>query len=159
MLKIKKLAVYPGNGIGMIEKIESKDVQGIKQKYYVLHMEEKKMNVLIPVKNAEDMGLRPLMSPATLTKVFKIFKERAKKKTEKDWKLRYQNNLDKLKSGNYRDLAEMIRDLHKRYKKDELSIMEKKLYDNAINSLTTEISIVKKTEKEKALELIMKSLK
>lgn len=159
MLQVKKLAVYPGNGIGLIEKIESKEVQGLKQKYYVMNMEEKKMKVLIPVKNAEQMGLRALLSPALVAKVFKIFKERPKKKTEKDWKLRYQNNLDKLKSGNYRDLAEMIRDLHKRYKKDELSIMEKKLYDNAINSLTAEISIVKSLDKEKALEIIMKSLK
>ncbi len=159
MLTIKKLAVYPGNGIGIIEKIESKDVQGVKQKYYVLNMEEKRMKVLVPVKNAEALGLRPLMTPQTLLKLFRIFKEKSKKKVEKDWKLRYQGNLNKLKSGIYRDLAEVIRDLHKRYKKDELSIMEKKLYDNAINSLTAEISIIKSIEKEKALELIMKSLK
>jgi CarD family transcriptional regulator len=159
MLKLKQVVVYPGQGIGIIEKIESRDILGIKQKYYIVAVVEKKMKIMVPFKKAEEFGLRRIMDTKALAKVFRIFKERRKTRTEKDWKLRYQANLDKLKSGTNKDLAEVIRDLNHRKKKDDLSVMEKKLFENAFNSLVAEICIIKKVEREDAEKLIIKNLK
>jgi len=159
MLRMKQVVVYPGQGIGVIEKIESKDILGTRQKYYIVNIEEKKMKVMVPLKKAEEFGLRKLMTSETLSKMFRVFKQKKKGRTEKDWKTRYQGNLDKLKSGKYREMAEVIRDLYRRKKKDDLSVMEKKLLDNAFNSLLAEVCVIKKMKPEEGELFIMKHLK
>ena len=77
---------------------------------------------------------------------------------QKDWKTRYQHNFEKIKSGSIFDVAEVVRNLFHRNRVKELSIMEKKLYENAYRLLIDEISIVNEIEKEKVQTIIAEKL-
>jgi CarD family transcriptional regulator len=159
MLKLKKSVVYPGHGIGVIEKVENREILGSKQKYYIVYMEEKKMKVMIPVDKAEEFGLRLVIAPKTLNKIFSIFHSKKRSRIDKDWKIRYQSFLARARSGDYRLTAEVVRDLYRRARKDDLSIMEKKLYENTLRLLIAEVALVKKMSREDAEKLVFKKLR
>lgn len=159
MFRLKQCVVYPGHGIGIIEKVERKEILGTKQKYYIIHMEDRKMKVMVPVEKAETFGLRPIVTPQGLKKIFAIFKSRKKLKIDKDWKIRYQTFVAMARSKDFRQTAEVLRELGRRYARDELSIMERKLRDNTMNLLIAEVAHVKKIDLAKAEELISKYLK
>lgn len=158
MLKTKQFAVYPSHGVGYIEKIETKDIHGVKQRYYILNMEKKNMKIFLPVKKTEELGLRPIMTPTDVANVFKILKKKSSAKKKKDWKERYQESLDKFKTGSVKDIGELVRDLYRRNKKDDLSVMEKKLFDAAFKLLVEEVSVVKDLGSEDATALVLKNL-
>jgi CarD family transcriptional regulator len=77
---------------------------------------------------------------------------------EEDWKSRYQQNFEKIKSGSIMNVAEVVRNLFHRNKVKELSIMEKKLYENAYRLLVDEISYVKDLDKENVQSLVIQGL-
>jgi len=158
MLKTKQFAVYPSHGVGYIEKIETKEIHGIKQRYYILSMEKKNMKIFLPVKKTEELGLRPIMSTKDVSTVFRILKAKSSTKRKKDWKERYQESLNKFKTGTVKETAELVRDLYRRNKKDDLSVMEKKLFDAAFKLLVEEVGIVKDLGPEEATALILKHL-
>jgi len=159
MFRIKQCVVYPGHGIGYIEKIEKKEVLGVKQKYYVIHMEDKKMRVFLPIEKAEEYGLRPVVTPAGLKKIFSIFRSKKKIKIDKDWKIRYQTFMAMARSKDFRQTAAVLKEMNRRYLKDELSIMERKLMENTLHLMILEIAHVKKIPVDKAEELVRKYLK
>ena len=78
--------------------------------------------------------------------------------TEDDWKLRYQNNIDKVKSGSIYEVAEVARDLYRRGREKELSIMERKLYESAYQLVINEIALAKSIEVEEAGNLVSEVL-
>ena len=77
---------------------------------------------------------------------------------EEDWKARYQHNFEKIKSGSILNVAEVVRNLFHRNRIKELSIMEKKLYENAYRLLVDEIAYVKNLEKEDAQNIVSEIL-
>jgi CarD family transcriptional regulator len=75
-----------------------------------------------------------------------------------DWKERYQNNIDKIKSGSIYEVAEVARDLFRRGSTKELSIMERKLYENAYQLVTHEIALAKDINIEEAGNIVSEAL-
>jgi CarD family transcriptional regulator len=63
-------------------------------------------------------------------------------------------NLDLLKKGSVLDIASVVRSLYHRSKIKELPILERKLYDSALNLLQDEISFSLNKDKEEIAELI-----
>ena len=103
---------------------------------------------MVPVEKAEAIRIRKIVSEkesvAALAQIGADYVP-----STADWKTRYQQNLDKLKTGEINDVAVVVRALYDRSKLKELPILERKLYDNAIKLLIDEISIsMKKTKKE-----------
>lgn len=74
--------------------------------------------------------------------------------TEEDWKIRYQNNMNKIKSGSIYEVADVCRNLFRRANGKELSIMERKLYENAYNLVKTEIALSKGVPQEEAGNIV-----
>ncbi len=145
--------VYPMHGVGTISEITSKVVLGKRKKYYIVELINTKMRVMVPVDKADEIGLRHIISKKDVTKVLKLLKEDYVE-TEEDWKVRYQNNLAKVKSGSILDVGEVTRNLYKRARDKELSIMERKLYESAYSLVINEIALAKSVEVEEASNLI-----
>jgi len=141
--------VYPMHGVGIIEAIEKKEVLGQKLEFYIMTIVNNGMKVMIPVKNADQVGLRPIISKNEVKKVLTIISQ-GETEREDDWKLRYQNNIDKIKSGSIYEVSKVARDLYRRGREKELSIMERKLYENAYNLLIHEIALAKSIDIEEA---------
>jgi len=149
--------VYPMHGVGTIVEITTKTVLNEKQKYYVLELINTKMRVMLPVAKAEEIGLRHIIKKTDVTKVMKLLKEEYIDQ-EEDWKIRYQNNLIKIKSGSILSVSEVCRNLYKRARDKELSIMERKLYESAYSLIINEVALAKNVEVEEVSNLISEVL-
>ncbi|MFH0974818.1 MAG: CarD family transcriptional regulator [Spirochaetota bacterium] len=157
MYKVGDKIVYPMHGIGVIEAIEKKTVLNKKDDYYIITIVNSGMKVMIPVKNADSIGIRGIIQKKEISKVLSVLKK-TNQITEEDWKIRYQNNIDKVKSGSILKVAEVLRDLYQRGKEKDLSIMERKLYENAYQFIIYEIAYAKDVEIEDSGNLVSDAL-
>ncbi len=149
--------VYPMHGVGIIENIEKKLVLGKKDDYYIITIINSGMKVMIPVKKADEIGIRSIIGKNEVKKLLKILSS-INLETEDDWKIRYQKNIEKVKSGSIFQVAEVARDLFKRGQGKELSIMERKLYESAYNLIVHEVALSKNIDVEEAGNIISESL-
>ena len=134
--------VYPMHGVGRVAEIAVKNILNKKKKYYIVELINTKMRVMVPVENAEVIGLRTIIDKKQIPKITKLLTEEYVEQ-EEDWKIRYQNNLQKVKSGSLASVAEVCRNLYKRARDKELSVMERKLYESAYSLVINEIALSK----------------
>ena len=155
--KLNQEVVYPLQGVGQIISIEEKDFRNQKLLYYIIYLEVSDMTVMVPVDKAEELGIRAIVNPSESQKALKLITEDFEPVTA-DWKLRYQMNLDLLKSGSVMDIATVVRTLYHRSKVKELPILERKLFDNALKLLVDEISFSLEKTKEDVEQLVFSKL-
>jgi len=155
--KVKQHVVYPLQGVGQITSIEKKPFKGTDIMYYIIYLDISDMTVMVPVDKAEELGIRSIVSKKESQKALRHISLQHEPVTA-DWKLRYQMNLDLLKSGSVIDIATVVRTLYHRSKVKELPIQERKLFDNALKILVDEISFSLNKEKVDVEDLIFNSL-
>ena len=143
MFKIGDLAVYPAHGVGVIESIESRDISGTKQEFYILKILDSNMTIMIPLQNVGSVGLRQVIDEGEIPKVLDILRAKGVVAENQNWNRRYREYMDKIKTGSLFDLAEVLRDLCTLREDKELSFGERKMLDTARNLLVREISIAK----------------
>ncbi len=146
MFNIGDIAVYPAHGVGVIEAIEEKDIGGAKHTFYVMRILENDMKIMVPQHNAENVGLRELMTEEEVDEVLSIMRKKDVKFTAQAWNRRYREYMDKIKTGAVKDLAVVLRDLYLLQNDKPLSFGEKKMLDSAKALLIKEISLVKGIE-------------
>ena len=143
MFQVGDLAVYPAHGVGIIEKIESQEISGCKQDFYVMRILDNNMLIMIPTANVDHVGLRDIIAKTELPKLFSILKKRDVVLDSQTWNRRYRDYMEKIKTGSVFEVAEVYRDLLiLRYDK-ELSFGERKMLDTARTLLVKEISLAK----------------
>jgi CarD family transcriptional regulator len=150
---IDQRVVYPSQGVGRILEIREKSFKDSKVLYYIIYLEFSDMTVMVPMDKAESLGLRPIVPSEDAERALEFISEDYAP-IPTDWKLRYQMNLDLLKKGSIMDIASVVRSLYHRSKIKELPILERKLYDSAINLLQDEIACSLSKPKEEIAELI-----
>lgn len=154
---VNQHVVYPLQGVGKITSIEEKNFKGNVVLYYVIYLEISDMTVMVPVERAEELGIRSIVDSSESQKALDHIAEKHEPVTA-DWKMRYQMNLDLLKSGSVIDIATVVRTLYHRSKIKELPIQERKLFDNALKILVDEISFSLDKSKVEVEDLIFNSL-
>jgi CarD family transcriptional regulator len=85
------------------------------------------------------VGLRPLLPPREVGDVFRVLEEGIIHPSA-DWKGRYKQNLDKMKSGRLAEIADVLKNLSWVQKQKSLSFREKKMYDRARYLIISEIA-------------------
>ncbi|MBT3274177.1 MAG: CarD family transcriptional regulator [Spirochaetales bacterium] len=155
--KEKQEVVYPLQGVGQVTKIEERMFKDEKLLYYIIYLEVSDMTVMVPVDKAEELGIRAIVSKSESDKALKLLTEDYEP-VSSDWKLRYQMNLDLLKSGSVMDIATVVRTLYHRSKVKELPILERKLFDSALKLLVDEVSFSLNKSKEDVEALVFGKL-
>jgi len=155
--KLNQEIVYPLQGVGKITSIEEKKFKDDMLLYYIIYLEVSDMTVMIPVDKAEEIGIRAIVSKSESQKALKLITEDYEP-VSSDWKMRYQMNLDLLKSGSVMDIATVVRTLYHRSKIKELPILERKLFDSALKLLVDEISFSLEKPKDEVEALIFSKL-
>jgi CarD family transcriptional regulator len=155
--KVDQRIVYPSQGVGRILEIREKAFKDTKLLYYTIYLEFSDMTVMVPVDKALELGIRAIVPKDEAEKAL-VFISEEYAPIPSDWKLRYQMNLDLLKKGSVLDIASVVRSLYHRSKIKELPILERKLYDSALNILQDEISFSLNKPKEEIAELIRSRL-
>ena len=155
--KVNQEIVYPLQGVGKITSIEEKPFKDELIFYYIVYLEVSDMTVMIPVEKAEEIGIRAIVNKSESHKALKLLTEDYEP-VSTDWKMRYQMNLDLLKSGSVMDIATVVRTLYHRSKIKELPILERKLFDNALKLAVDEISFSLGKSKDEVEALIFSKL-
>jgi CarD family transcriptional regulator len=151
MFKKGDLAVYPAHGVGIIETIESKEISGIRQDFYVIRILDNNMKIMVPTQNVDSVGLREIIGRKEVPRLYSILKKRDMIIDNQTWNRRYRDYMDKIKTGSVFEVAEVYRDLLMLKEDKDLSFGERKMLDTARNLLVKEISLAKKVE-EKQVE-------
>ncbi|MBU4426135.1 MAG: CarD family transcriptional regulator [Desulfobacterales bacterium] len=148
MFKVGDLAVYPAHGVGLIERIESQEISGCRQDFYVMRILDNGMIIMIPTNNVENVGLREIIEHAEVSKLYSILEKRDVPIDNQTWNRRYREYMDKIKTGSVFEVAEVYRDLLILKVEKDLSFGERKMLDTARNLLVKEISLAKKVGEE-----------
>jgi CarD family transcriptional regulator len=152
MFKVGDLAVYPAHGVGVIEKVETQEISGCQQDFYVMRILDNDMIIMIPTKNVKNVGLRDLIEQTEVPKLYSILKKKDVANDNRTWNQRYREHMDKIKTGSVYDVAEVYRDLLVLGMDKELSFGEKKMLETARSLLVKEISLARNVGEEEVLE-------
>lgn len=152
MFKIGDLAVYPAQGVGIIEAIEDREILGSKQVFYVMKILGNNMRIMIPLSSAKQVGLREVISEKEIPKIYDILKEKDVIIDKQTWNKRYRDYLEKIKTGSVFEVARVLRDLCILKNDKDLSFGERKMMDTAKNLLIKEISVACRAEETKIEE-------
>ncbi len=137
-------AVYPAHGVAEVVGLETREIGGNKQTFYILRILETGMKVMIPTRNVGAVGLREIMSSRDVKEVFNILKSKEISVVEgQTWNRRYREYMDKIKTGSVFEIAEVLRDLSLIRTSKELSFGERKMLETARQLLVRELAVAK----------------
>ena len=133
--------IYPNHGLGMVEQIATKTIQDTTCGFYCLRMVWSDTTVLVPVANAEDVGLRRAVADDEIKKLFRRLGN-GKIEDHQNWKGRFKDNSDKMRTGSLFDMVEVLKGLNFLSKSKNLSFREKRMLDRSKFLIVSEISEV-----------------
>jgi len=155
--KVGQKVVYPNHGVSVIEKIEGASLGGAQHTFYHLRLFSNESKVMVPKENLDLVGLRPLNAQAEITALFRVLRNEVFE-TYKDWKGRYKQNLDKMKTGDLPEVAKVLKNLELVSSKKSLSFREKKMYERAKYFIVSEVAHVKGIKEAEAEKQVDKAL-
>ena len=148
------MAVYPAHGVGVIKSIETQQVAGIDQKFYVLEILGNSMRIMIPTSSSENVGLRSIVNKKEALEVLNILRDRAVEIDSQTWNRRYREYMEKIKTGSIFEVAAVLRDLFLLSVDKDLSYGERKMLDTAKGLLVKELSIAQDVGEDKISQKI-----
>lgn len=157
LFKVGDKVAYPMHGAGIIEAIEEREILGEKREYYVLRLPISDMKVMIPINKTNNIGLRKVIDEDGIKRVIGILSEDTTNMSA-NWNRRYRANMEKIKSGDIFEVAEVVRNLIKREMERGLSSGERKMLENARQILISELVLAAEIEEKKAQYMIEQAL-
>ena len=154
MFNVGDMAVYPAHGVGEICNIETRKVGNIEQSFYVLKISDSSMVVMIPTNTSDSVGLRSIIAPSEVDKIFEILQETDVIIEAQPWNQRYRAYMEKIKTGSVYEIASVLRDLYRLSRDKDLSFGERKMMDTAKSLLTKEISLATKIKEDQVIKNI-----
>ncbi len=152
MFNVGDKVVYPMHGAGVIQNIEEKNILGEKTSYYIIKMPGE-VKVMVPTVKAEEIGVRNIIDCETANKVFQVL-ETNSTEMALNWNKRYRDNMDKMKSGDIYEVADVVRNLSFKQKERGLSTGEKKMLLNAKQILISELTLAENSQKEEIEQMV-----
>ncbi|MBM7644189.1 CarD family transcriptional regulator [Scopulibacillus daqui] len=153
MFQVGDYIVYPMQGVGVIEAIEVKQIQGEKQQYFIINMLKDKMRVMIPTAKVHKSQIRLVTDMAALENILYIF-HHGLTDTTLSMKERYKINTEKLRTGNMQEGAEVVRDLMRINKNKSLNSSEKQMLENAREIFISELGLIRGITENQAIDLL-----
>lgn len=152
MFNVGDKIVYPMHGAGCIDAIEEKNILGENQAYYIIKMPGE-VKVMVPVDKAEQIGVRNVIGKEEAGKVIAVLEENETEMSNK-WNKRYRDNMDKMKSGDIYEVADVVRNLSFKQKEKGLSTGEKKMLNNAKQILVSELVLAEHASQDEVENLV-----
>ena len=141
--------VYPHHGAAIIEGKEKRVFEEKKTDYFVLRITYGDLKVSIPVDKAEEIGLRDVINDEEVEEVFAVLRKK-EARMPTNWSRRFKNHVEKLKSGDIYQVAEVVRNLSLREADKGLSAGEKRMLARARQILVSELTFALNVDEETA---------
>lgn len=149
--------VYPNHGVGIIEQISSRTIGPTVQKFYLLKIKASSLKVMVPFHNVDVVGLRKVIRNGEVQKILDFLTD-AKCDSHADWKYRFKENSDKMRTGSLFEVAAVLKNLLQLAQSKPLSFREKKMLERARYLLVSELAMAKNQEEIEVEELLSKAL-
>ena len=149
--------IYPNQGIGVVEDIQKENYFGQEFQVYHLRILSNDSKIMVPSSNAEEIGIRKLITTDTITEVYDFFSSGVVD-VSMNWKGRYKEHVNLMKTGSILDMALVMKSLYYLNLIKPLSFREKKMMEKAKELLVTEISEVMETPAENVEKRLLDSL-
>jgi CarD family transcriptional regulator len=133
--------IYPNHGLGVVEGIETKTILGTTCGFYHLRMIANETTVLVPLDNVDGVGLRRAIGNGEVDRLFSLLGD-GKIDNHQNWKGRFKDNSDKMRSGSIYDVVDVLKSLTHLSRSKNLSFREKRMLDRAKFLVVSEIAEV-----------------
>ncbi|MDY0276196.1 MAG: CarD family transcriptional regulator [Desulfomicrobium sp.] len=159
MFSVGELVVYPAQGVGKVERIETQEIGGVATELFIVRILSNNVTLLVPVKNAENVGLRGVYSPTEAKGILSYLEDRSDFAgyTGQNWNRRYREYSERLKSNNLHDVAYVLKELILIGKDKELSFGERRLLEQAMGLITLELSFALQQDQD-AIKIAIEDL-
>lgn len=139
-----QLVVYPAQGVGVIERLERQKIGGLEAEFYIIRIFTSNITVMVPVNNAGNVGLRKPCTPQEATDVLDALQDRSTFSgySGQNWNRRYREYSERLKSASLFDVGYVLKELILISGEKELSFGERRLLEQAMGLVTSELSCV-----------------
>jgi CarD family transcriptional regulator len=141
--------VYPHHGAATIERKETKEAFGESREYFVLRLAYGDLTLMVPVDNTDEVGLRDVIDDEEVEEVFEVLRKK-EARVPTNWSRRFKNHVEKLKSGDVYQVAEVVRNLSLRDGDRGLSAGEKRMLAKARQILVSELIFAMRVSEEEA---------
>src|SRR6266849_1673951 len=155
--KIGDKVVYPNHGVGLVEQISYGVLNGRTERYFMIRIVSSGLRVMVPQSNSEAVGLRAVIRSNDATKVLG-FLEKGKLNSHHDWKHRFEENSERMRTGSLLEVAVVLKSLVSLSRSKPLSFREKKMLERAKYLLVSEMATSRNTTAESAEATVIKSL-
>ena len=155
--KIGDKVVYPNHGVGVVEQMSYGVLNGRTERYYMIRIVSSGLRVMVPHSNALAVGLRSVIRSNDTTKVLG-FLEKGKLNSHHDWKHRFKENSERMRTGSLLEVAVVLKSLVSLSRSKPLSFREKKMLERAKYLLVSEMATARNLTAENAEGLVVKSL-
>ena len=144
MFSTEQLVVYPAQGVGKVERIETQEIGGSVAEFYIVRIMGNNITLFVPVKTARNVGLRNLSSKQECKKIFASLKDRSDFTgyTGQNWNRRYREYSERLQTGALKDSCHVLKELLLISGEKELSFGERRLLEQAMSLVSTELAYV-----------------
>lgn len=146
--------VYPHHGAATIESLEKREMFGEERDYYILKLAYGELTLMVPTDSTDEVGLRQVTPAKELPKVIKVLKKNEPTKNTTNWSRRFKANVEKLRSGDIYQVADVVRSLHQRDREKGLAAGEKRMLTKARQILVSELTFAKNCEEEEAEKML-----
>ena len=133
--------IYPNHGLGIVERIEEKTILGTTCGFYHLRIVANETTVLVPLTNVDGVGLRRAITDDEVERLFGLLGD-GKIDNHQNWKGRFKDNSDKMRSGSIYEVADVLKSLTFLARSKSLSFREKRMLDRAKFLIISEVSEV-----------------
>jgi CarD family transcriptional regulator len=145
--------VYPHHGAGIVERVEERDVEGERIRFFILRLCRGDLKITVPETSTESVGLRGVIGRSEVKSVFEVLHQ-GQSQMPSNWNHRFKKNRDKIRSGDVYQLAEVVRNLSIREREKGLSTGEKRMLNQARQILLSEIIYVLNIDDDKAAKML-----
>jgi len=149
--------VYPNHGVGVIEQISSRTIGNHVEKFYLLKIKASSLKVMVPFHNVESVGLRRVVRNGEVQKIIEFLSD-GKCENAADWKDRFKENSDKMRTGSLLDVAIVLKGLLLLAQAKSLSFREKKMLERTRYLLVSELAMSKNVEETVIEDLLDRAL-
>jgi CarD family transcriptional regulator len=149
--------VYPNHGVGVIEQISSRSIGATIEKFYLLNIKASSLKVMVPCNNVGSVGIRRVVRNGEVQKIID-FLSIAEDLSTADWKDRFKENSDRMRTGSLFEVASVLKSLIALHQAKPLSFREKKMLERARYLLVSELAMSRGCEETKIEELLTLSL-
>jgi CarD family transcriptional regulator len=156
-LKIGDKVIYPNQGLGVVEAIQEQAYNGERFTVYNLRIICNNTLVTVPSTTVVELGIRRPVTEDSIRKIFQYMGDGDVDVTT-DWKGRYKEHLNLMKSGTLLDMATVLKSLFYLSLHKPLSFREKKMMEKAKELIVSEISEAAATPCAKIEEKLLGTL-